>query len=147
MIVRSTTDQDIIKRVMLDEWVLDRVSEDGCGADDLVIDSGAVYLVDSDISGLGIFHLVNVITCQFHIQMLDKLKAMEFGAACLDFIFDNTNLNKIIAQIPEIYPDVCRFTEKHGFKKEGVSEGSYLKNGNISSLIYYGLTRGDHGLH
>ena len=142
MIVRTTKDYDLISRVMLDPWVLDRISEDGCSADDLVVEDGAIYLTDDERSGLGIFHRVNVITCEFHIQMLDRSKAMEFGAACLSYIWDNTKLNKIIAQIPEMYPDVCRFTEKHGFKKEGRSEGAYLKNGKISSIMYYGKVRG-----
>ncbi len=142
MIVRPTTDHSIIKSVLLDEWIIDRICEDGSGPEDIDLDDGAIYLTDDEVSGIGIFHRVNIITCEFHIQMLDRSKAMEFGASCLDFIWNNTKLNKIIAQIPEIYPDVCRFAEKHGFKVEGINRGAYLKNSEISSIRYYGLERG-----
>lgn len=142
MIIRRTEDTDKIKSVLCDEWIYDRISEDGTpSAEEYEPTTNAVYLTDDDLSGVMIFHPINGATFETHIQMLDKSKAMEFCQSCIEWIWNNSEAIKIVAQIPEIYPDVCRFAEKSGFEKEGVNRASYLKGGKVHSQIYYGLLK------
>jgi len=142
MIVFPTRDMDKIKSVLCDEWIYNRISEDGTpSAEEYEPPTDAVYLTDNDLSGVMIFHPINAATFEIHVQMLDKSKAMEFGRSCIKWMWSNSEAIKIVAQIPEIYPDVCRFAEKNGFEKEGVNRSSYLKGGKVYSQIYYGLIK------
>lgn len=142
MIVYPTKDMDKIKAVLCDEWIYNRISEDGTpNVEDYEPTTDALYLIDDDLSGVMIFHPINAITFEMHIQMLDKSKAMEFGHSCIEWFWDKSYATKLVAQIPEIYPDVCKFAEKHGFEKEGINRASYLKDGNLHSQIYYGLIK------
>jgi len=138
-----TTDVARIKGVLCDEWIFDRISEDGVAVDNYSVDinDAIIYLTDNDLTGLFIIHPVNGITQECHTQVLNREKAFEFTKSCIDWVWENTGTMKLVAQIPEIYPDVCRFAEKQGFEREGVNKMSYLKNGEIHSQYYYGLAR------
>ena len=142
MNIQSTTDMDKIKTVLCDEWIYNRISEDGTPPpEEYEPPTQALYLIDDDLSGVMIFHPLNAITFEMHIQMLNKEVAMEFCQSCIKWFWDKSYAKKIIAQIPEIYPDVCRFAEKNGFEREGINRASYLKDGKIHSQVYYGLLK------
>ena len=142
MEVKPTTDKEVIKSVLCNEWIYSRISEDGAPSiEEYDPPMDVLYLTDSDLSGIMIFHPVNAASYEMHIQMIDKSKAMEFCQSCVKWFWNNSEAIKIIAQIPEIYPDVCRFAEKNGFIKEGVNRSSYRKNGEIYSQVYYGIIR------
>ena len=149
MNINPITDKAKIRSVLCDEWVYSRISEDGAATiDEYDPPMSALYLTDDNLSGLMIFHPINAASYETHIQMIDKTKAMEFGQSCLKWFWKHSEAIKIVAQIPEIYPDVCRFAEKNGFEKEGINRASYLKNGGVFNQIYYGLSRpgGQYGL-
>ena len=50
-------------------------------------------------------------------------------------------LEKIEVTIPSIYQDVLKFIQKQGFKLEGLSKNSYLKNDKLHDQVYLGLER------
>ena len=133
---------DKIKSVLCDEWIYNRISEDGTPtAQEYEPTTDALYLIDDDLSGVMIFHPINAVTFETHIQVLNRSVAMEFCSSCIEWFWGKSYAKKIIAQIPEIYPDVCRFAEKQGFEREGINRASYLKDGNLHSQIYYGLVK------
>lgn len=144
MIIRRTFDPEEIKTIICDEWIYDRVSEDftpEAHEFEPPVRRDHTYLVDEELNGLFILHPINSITQEVHVHVLDREKAMEFGEAVINWAWSNMKFNKMVAQIPEIYPDVARFAEKNGFVKEGVNRQSYLKNGTIHDQYYYGLVR------
>tara|TARA_R110002126_G_scaffold1757_2_gene10555 strand:- start:2657 stop:3109 length:453 start_codon:yes stop_codon:yes gene_type:complete len=144
MVVNPTKDKKEIKSVLCDEWIYSRISEDGAPSiEEYDPPMDVLYLTDNDLSGIMIFHPVNAASYEMHIQMIDKTKAMEFCRSCIDWFWSNSEAIKITAQIPEIYPDVCRFAEKNGFKKEGINRLSCIKGGRVYSQIYYGLSRSE----
>jgi len=55
--------------------------------------------------------------------------ANEFGTKVLEWVWNNTEINKLRALIPEIYPNVKAFSELMGFSEESVITNSYVKNG------------------
>ena len=48
---------------------------------------------------------------------------------------------KLVAQVPVIYPNVIKFTEMAGFQQEGTNRASYRKNGALYDQIWLGITR------
>ena len=144
MIVFPTSDKEKIKKVLCDPWVYDRITEDGSpeiGLYEPALSKEIIYLTDKDLTGIVIFHPVNAITQEIHVQVLDRKLAKEFVKSCFNWVWNNTETMKVIAQIPEMYPDVYRFAEKMGMEREGENTGSYLKKGSISSQFYYGIRR------
>jgi len=144
LIVSQTTNESKIIRVLKDPDIFNRISEDGPELESWMphIDS-AIFLTDDDNIGVMIYHWINGITLECHVQILPEHrdKALEFGEKALQWAWDNTKATKIVAQIPEIYPDVLKFAYKHGFSFEGVNHSSYLKNGKIHNQFYLGLIR------
>jgi len=142
LIVFSTTDVDKIKSVLCDEWIYNRISEDGSPpVEEYEHNTGALYLIDDALSGLMIFEPMNAVTAEMHVQMLDKSKGVEFGLACIEWLWTNSKAIKIVAQVPELYPDVCKWALKIGLEQEGTNRSSYLKGGKVYSQIYYGLIK------
>jgi RimJ/RimL family protein N-acetyltransferase len=142
MIIDATRDKDRIKRILSDPWLADRITEDQAGEIDIPIDGSVVYLVDEDDSGVFIIQQLGAIEAEIHINMTQEGRkvATEFATECLSLIWQQTGLKKLVAQIPECYPDVIRFAEKMGLKREGVNEGSYLK-GRLLNKVYLGIKR------
>lgn len=125
----------------------DRISDDGSPSIDdfepVPPSDGIYYVTDEDNIGLVFYHWKNSICLEGHIQVLKEFRhlALDFGQAALDWAWNNTKAEKIIAVIPTLYPDVIKFTEKFGFEREGELKGSYLKNGVLYNQVYLGISR------
>tara|TARA_R110000803_G_scaffold210685_4_gene283233 strand:- start:4714 stop:5157 length:444 start_codon:yes stop_codon:yes gene_type:complete len=147
MIITETKDIDKIKHVLCDPEIYDRIADDGAPAledfEPIPPCDGVYYLTDENNIGIVFFHWKNHITLEGHVQILKAHRndAMEFSKKALQWAWDNTQAMKIVVTIPEIYKDVLKFVEKHGFVYEGLSKGSYLKNSVLYSLVYMGLSR------
>jgi len=141
MIIESTRDKDRIKRILSDPWLLDRITEDQAGEMQIPLDN-VVYLVDENDSGVFIIQQLGAVEAEIHINMTQEGRKVstEFATECLRMIWKETGLKKLVAQIPECYPDVIRFAEKMGLKREGVNEGSYLKS-RLFDKVYLGIKR------
>lgn len=143
MIVEQVFDKDRIAKVLKDPEIFDRIAEDGILSSDYQIPDDAIYVMNEDSTALMIYHHHNSVTLECHVQVLKDYRdiAMDFGKSALQWAWDNTKASKIVAQIPEIYPDVLKFALKNGFEIEGINESSYIKNGELYDQIYLGLIR------
>lgn len=144
MIIERTTDLAKIIKVMKNPEIFERISEDGVSIDNWLPSlDDAIFLTDKENIGLMIYHEINSITIECHVQVLPEHrgKALEFGKSAIDWAWKNTKATKIVAQIPEIYPNVIRFAYKNGFSFEGINKDSYLKNGKVYSQYYLGLIK------
>jgi RimJ/RimL family protein N-acetyltransferase len=142
VIIEPTRDVERIKRILSDPWLADRITEDGAEGMEIPVDGGVVYLVDENDSGVFIIQQLGAVEAEIHINMTQEGRKVseEFATECLRMIWAETGLKKLVAQIPECYPDVIRFAEKMGLKREGVNEGSYLK-GRLFNKVYLGIKR------
>lgn len=147
MIISETKDLDQIYRIFCDPEIYDRIADDGAPSiDDFVaVEPGdsVYYLTDENNIGLVFYHWKNCVTLEGHIQVLKEHRdqAIEFGGKCLQWAWENTDAQKIVVTVPEIYPDVVRFVMKFGFQVEGLCEGSYLKNSVLYDQMYLGISR------
>lgn len=146
MIVDQVFDKKRIYKVLKDSEIFSRIAEDGIDIEEYEAPDDAIYIMNANDTGLMIYHWQNEVTLECHVHVLKEFRydAVEFGKASLDWAWKNTNAVKIVAQIPEIYPDVLKFALKNKFEIEGINESSYVKNGELYDQVYVGLIK--HGL-
>jgi len=148
MVVFECYDVDIVRAILTHPDIYDRIAEDGtAAAKDYYPDmTDGVYLVGADgddLVGLMAYEPINGVTWECHVQVLPKHRktlADEFAQTALRWAFD-MGCEKIVAQIPVLYPNVRDFGIKHGFEVEGINRKSYMKNGQLYDQWYMGLTR------
>lgn len=143
MIVERVYEKERIHKVLKDPEIFARIAEDGIDIDEYEAPDDAIYVMDESSTCLMIYHSQNSITLECHVHVLKEFRhiAMDFGQAALDWAWNNTKASKIVAQIPEIYPDVVKFALKNGFEIEGLNENSYIRDNKIYSQVYLGLMR------
>lgn len=130
MMLKTPTVEEI-RKVILNHWVYDRITDDKCPA---TIDpplEGFEYIgayVDGEIAGLGIYHDVSG-RQKFHFQMLPRFRHLA------GFAFRRMLRRGIFVEIPDIYPDVIRFALHFGFHMKQRKLNAHLKNGVLSDTL------------
>ena len=67
--------------------------------------------------------------------------AQEIGQGTLEWIWANTPAQKIMAVIPDLYPNVIRFVHQFGFRLNGINTRSILKDGQLHDQWIMGIER------
>lgn len=89
-------------------------------------------------------HQINAATWQGHTFTLPEFRQKYAKEGCysvLQWLIDNTDCKKLIADVPNKFINVQKFLEKIGFIKEGLNRESYTKDGILWDVTNYGLTR------
>lgn len=144
MIISQTHNPLDVIRVLKHPDIFERISEDGMSIKTWMPNlEEAFYLTDDNNIGIMIYHWINGVTLECHVQVLPEHRGLahEFGRLSLSWAWENTKATKIVAQIPSIYPDVVRFAYKNGFTFEGTNRQSYLKHGKLFDQYYLGLIK------
>ena len=151
--IRRTWNPYLIGSIMLHPDIWATVAEDGQDPGDFNPDPehDAWLVVSVDHIEIGIFHLprFNGVTLEIHAQVLPEYRkeySKASGRAALNWIYDNvTWCKKVIAWVPTTYPNVKNYARSMGFKTEGKSRESYLKNGELVDQWLLGITRTEIG--
>ena len=144
MILTRTEDIQAIKSIVCHPEIYDRIQEDGAvSCEEFEPTLEAMYIMDEQNKGVMIYHWANGITLECHVHVLPehRKEALKFGQLALEWAWDNTEATKIVAQIPDLYPDVLKFAIKNGFVIEGLNSDSYMKGSKIYSQFYLGIKR------
>ena len=148
--VRRTYDPMPVREVMTHPDMWATVAEDGIEPGDYAPDVQNAYYVlvrDGDeLIAMYIFRQRGAVTFEIHAQVLHQHRKEYSGATCraaLQWILDETDVAKIIAWVPEIYPNVRNFAVSQGFQVEGINRKSYLKNGELHDQWLFGITRSE----
>lgn len=150
MKVERTHDMDAVREILTDPAVWSLVSDDGCpDRHDFtpVRDTRIVYLLARDQGvPVGVFLLVpvNAVTWDVHCAMLPGyrgLPAVVAARLALDLAFAEADARKLTAAIPASNQRAVRFARALGFRQEGVSTRSFLKNGRLEDRIVFGIER------
>lgn len=148
VIANRTFDTDLIKDIMIELW--DTVAEDGVkpgeykpNVDD---ECWVEMLVGDKCIGVYRVHALNSATLQIHAQILPEYRkeySKATGRRILSWISENAedNYQKVVAEVPTIYPNVIKFVIANGFKLEGVNRLSYRKDGVLYDQCLMGITR------
>lgn len=80
-----------------------------------------------------------------HLLFFDRKPAekVEVCNHLIDFMFDNFPLNRITAEVPQMYYGVLRLLEKLQFTREGVRRRAVLIGGRWNNIVIMGITRSE----
>ncbi len=151
MRITRTFDPEIVKSVMLSPEIWETVAEDNQLPElfepEMVSDCWLQVAADDELVGLYNIHATNAVTLEIHCQILPEYReehAKESSRHVLQWILDNApEYEKVIAQIPTLYPEVKHFTLNAGFQEEGLNRLSYRKNGTLYDQWLLGITKAE----
>lgn len=144
--VKRLFDKDEILSVIGNADILKTISEDG--STNLVIEPESVLFIgaylDSELSAVFIFDRISSATFDVHAHVLPAKRhtSKDMGAAIFRHFFDIApQAKKLIAIIPECYPNVMRYAALMGFQLEGINRASYVFGGQLINQAYLGATK------
>lgn len=150
--LRETWDYEFITELLKDDELWPRISEDGIHKSAWEAPQDSVHYLlcmsEDGTAGLFVVHPLNATALEVHINILQQFRqrhAYDCGKAFVEWFVNRApeNFHKVIAQVPVIYPEVAKFTQKFGFLDEGLNRKSIMKQGELIDQHYYGLTRSD----
>jgi len=142
--LQRTYNNELIKSVVAEMW--DCVCEDGHTLDDFDPKPDENCWINIEDIGLYNLHPHNSTTLEIHAFILPnkrKENSALTGREILNWILNNApeQYQKVIAQVPFLYPNVKDFCIKNGFQIEGINRLSHKKNGVIVDQWLLGITR------
>ena len=107
---------------------------------------GRIYLVGYDPNPFGVISANQKTDIQFivHFQVIPEFRkthAVPFAEKGIQWLWDNTDARKLVAEVPDFHQNVIKFATNVGFKVEGVNYKSCLKDGLLYNQIYLGLSK------
>jgi RimJ/RimL family protein N-acetyltransferase len=148
MIAERTSDKKAVEKIITLPEIFDCISEDDCDLPeiDVIKDCWLIIKVDDLCIGAYFLHPHNSTTLEIHAHILPEYRkehAINSGSVILQWVLDECpeTYQKIIAQVPKLYPNVKSFCEVNGFKVEGINRLSHRKNGVLHDQWLLGITR------
>ena len=145
MIFVRTYSKDLIKRVLLDESLLETTSEDDSFTIDAESDCYLSCVDNGTLIGVVVFSPESRRVVNYHPNLLKEYRgkrSIEFTAKALKWLYDNAEMyQKVNAKFPSVYKHIERYAKKSGFTFEGVDRES-CKSGD---RLCYGITRKEIG--
>lgn len=147
-IKRLYNDTDI-KKVILDDEMWARVSEDGQLPEDFqVAFADEVHWIgvyrNKQIIGVFIIHPLSRIVATIHVNILKAFRkccAKYAYYLLMEYVIEKTDYIKLETRIPIIYQSVLDFALWGGGTVEGISRQSILKNNKLIDQYFIGITK------
>lgn len=99
---------------------------------------------DEEVIGIILYHVFNHPICyQAHVNYLPKhwgTGLVEYTIESTKWMHENTDCKKIVALIPECYPEVIKHAKKAGLKIEGNIRDSIMVNEKLENQVLMGGT-------
>jgi len=149
MNIEQTFDQRLIKKVMTDSEMWEKIGVDGIKKEDfspvLRRNMLVIKAVVENVIGLHLFvHKPSGVV--FHPMLLKPFRkdyGREFIKNGLEWFFDNTNMNSLFVEIPEHHQHNINLATKFNFKDVGIKKEAMKKNGITLDLRVMKLEKGD----
>ena len=138
MIIEQTEDMELVKSILTVDGIWENIGGHLHDKTEYTPDDTWLYVigrVDGEPVGMVLVHDTVEGHKQCHVQMLPehrKEHSKEFGVKGMEWIWANTGIDRMVAAIPEIYPNVRKYAELQGFKVYRTLRKSYEKNGILS---------------
>ncbi len=145
-----TRDLDLVKSIMTHVKVWEYISDDGSPPPQEFnpCDSPHVlYLLcyDGDILlGMWMFSQVNYVTVEVHTCLLPQHgfhRSREAAKLAAQWIWDNTQCQRIITNVPRKNRIARKFAEAAGLVQFGLNPSSFMKDGMLQDQILLGISR------
>lgn len=142
------TDPILLKRIITDPKLWDRISDDYCPSrDDFQPNPNMLYVVvrdDQELLGLWAFHLHNAICWEVHTCLLPVAWGDRGRRAALEmaeWLWANTECLRLITNVPAFNRLAFKFAKAAGMEQYGVNKLSYMKQGKLRDQILLGLSK------
>lgn len=150
--IEQIWDEELIYSILKEPRIWKTISNDGQTSDKFVIDVDAkdyyfLAVARANICiGIYILHPFNDCTLEIHANILSEYRkecATESGEKILEWFDKNApkKYQKLVARVPQVYPEVYHFTLNRGFCDEGRLIKGCRKNGKLCDLHILGLER------
>lgn len=150
MILEPTTDQALIKAVVTNEGIWERVAEEGVDKEGFWpgVDDNTTWLLciaNGDICGIILAHVETSCAIAIHPYLMreHRKKGREMMTALFKRFIEHTpkEFVKIQAVVPDCYKSTQNFAKRVGFTEEGNIRCSYRKGVKVFDRKIYGITR------
>jgi hypothetical protein len=148
MIFERTADKDLIKRILTTDGIWEMITDHGMKKEDYEPDESWLYVVgkvEEKEIGIVLVHATPDGFNKCHVQIVPEYRkehSKEFGIKGMEWLWGNTDYEKLVATIPEIYPNVVRYALNQGFKLMGKMKRGYENNGIICDKLLLAIERG-----
>jgi hypothetical protein len=148
--VRILTLKDInfVNYILTHESIYEYISDDlECDKNILAkaaLSNNSMLLISPNAFTIYLLNRINCITVEVHTNILPEGRGdtgIKAGRESIRWVFDNTVYKKIISWVPSFNKQAAVYAVKCGFRREGVCEKSFQKNGIIYDMILYGICK------
>ena len=133
-------DYGVVTATISELW--DEIAEDDAPPyqPDIVNEYYVGIFADGEYIGMYRLHQLKSVLWEGHAFIINREHSDGSGDAIKQWIVENLEgAKKVIAHVPECFPNVKGFLEKMGFVEQGYSSDSYTKNG-VVGLYQLGMT-------
>lgn len=138
--IERTFDTDLVRSIMSNAELLKRSGGSDVSIYDPENQPDFFYLTpmrDGVVIGVALFYNLNNAFCyQAHVNYLPDYWGtwlVGYTKEALKYMFNNTQCMKVMAFVPDYYPEVLKHTLRAGFTIEGYLRNSTISNGLLDN--------------
>jgi len=136
---------DVIRALYDDPFVQDRYADSAYYG--FVSSPNVFYLAakeDGQWIACAMCIIKNMWDIEVHLCIPENMRrrGYEFATLVIDWLYQNSPINRISTTVVSLFPQVGNFALKLGFEFEGTSKGACYREGEFIDLHNYGLVRG-----
>lgn len=150
VIVKRTSDLNVIREIAFNSGIIDDLLEDGQTIKDCNFDTDydchlEIRLDDGELIGVYILRPKTKTVIDMHPMILPEHRS--YSSKSMKEVFKwilancNKSVHKVIAQFPSKSKHITRFAMQNGFTREGVNRLSFMKNNVLIDQVIVGITR------
>lgn len=145
MIIEICMNPNVIRALYDDPFVQDRYADSAYYG--WVNQENVFYLAakeDDQWLACAMCIIKNMWDIEVHLCIPENMRrrGYEFATLVIDWLYQNSPINRISTTVVSLFPQVGNFALKLGFEYEGTSEGACFREGEFVDLHNYGLVRG-----
>lgn len=136
-----TEDVDFLVSIFTHPRIWPWVSEDGQRPEDYrPIIHPRVHYLRFD-GGVIAFRAVGAVMYESHVAMLPGVRSDDFSRACIQWMWDNTEARKLVANIPARNRAAIAYARRAGYTQEGRIKSAFLSRGGLCDMIVMGVSK------
>lgn len=142
--VHKTTNQEIIKEVMLHPQLFKLTYGQGTKMEDYKVDTSLEYIVafwSSEPVGLWTLHPMTKLVVDAHVFIIPKYWGTEVVKKAMDvgyqYLRDNTEYTKIFTSVPSNCIHMIKFVSRWDYKACGCIKDGVIYNGKLVDLFLF----------
>lgn len=140
--IERTEDVAFLKEIATHPRVWPYITEDGSDAAlyEPMISPMVHYLRYGD-KGFFQFAMLNRVMYACHVSMLPKTDADEAAKRAIEWMWANTEAQKLVCYLPPMKRHAIWFAKRAGFTEEGRLRAAFLLHGILHDLIILGVQK------